>query len=319
MTDLLRNNVIPLYFESQDQIIIDRLGTGFIIGTIGKFILVATALHLFDDIEGQVKYLDGSKKMNLPHIPPNEDEKLETKNIGHHEIVGYITINENGEQVKCFMDGIFGANQNSSDVSLIAMRIDHDEYEHQNSLTIKLTLSEKDIGTTAYIYSFSNHETHMVNKYRKLYKTTAKLNQNSGAIISVYDQPKKDIETPSFNFNAISNGGNSGGLIYQLDNKNNPIACGIISRSSSDDSTSNQGNGYTVGVQFAHLMRYGYKICQANDNPLLNINKMPYVLGFVVAKIIKIVESHFLISIDETKKIGVELKRDQYIPISENS
>ncbi|WP_201522918.1 hypothetical protein [Aliarcobacter butzleri] len=318
MKSILQNNVLPLYFETKDQndnLIKERLGTGFVIGSLGKFILVATALHIFKDIEGLIKYLDGSKKLNLSHIPPNDDEGIETKDIGRHEIIGYITINKYGEQVRCLMDGIFGSNNNTSDVSLMAMRIDHDEYIHVNPLTISLNLLEKDIGKTAYIYSFSENTTNLIDDNKKLYKTTAVLNENEGKITLIYNEPKKNIETPSFSLDAPSHGGNSGGLIYRIEN-DIPIACGIISHSSSESSIDNTGNGYTIGIQFAHMMRYSYKKAANNDNPLLRIDKMPYLLSFVVHGIINIVESEFLINIKDNKKIGVQLKEGKYIPIS---
>lgn len=63
-------------------------------------------------------------------------------------------------------------------------------------------------------------------------------------------------------------------------------------------------------------MRYSYRKDENNDNPLLQIDKMPYILGFVVNNIIKIIESKFLINIDADKQIGVVLQGNRYIPIS---
>ncbi len=314
--NLLINNVIPLYFEgkeknSEECIMMNRLGTGFIIGSIGKFILVATAHHIYEDLEHFIKYLDGSKKPNLHFIPLNDDEKIETKNIGRHEVTGYITINDKHEQKKCFMDAIFGATKDSSDLALIVMRIEDDNYKHVNSLTISLESPHE--GDEVHIYAFSEHETCKISN--NLYKTTAVLNTQSGKVTSEFIEEKGDISTSAFSFNASSDGGNSGGLVYKIDN-GHPIACGIISRSSTEHSKSNKGTGYTVAVKLAHLMRYSYKKHETNDNPLLQIDKMPYILGFVVHNIIKIIESEFLISIDDDKQIGVKFQGNRYIPIS---
>lgn len=236
---LVKNNVIPLYFEGtrgdpEACALVERLGTGFIIGSIGQFILVATAHHVFEDLERFVKYMEGSKKLNLNFIPPNDDDKLETKNISQHEVTGYITINDKHEQKKCLMDGIFGATKGSSDLALIVMRIEDDNYKHANPLTISLESPHK--GDKVYIYAFSEHETYKV--VDNLYKTTAVLNTRSGRVTSKFIQEKGDIKTSAFSFRASSDGGNSGGLVYKISN-GRPIVCGIISRSSTEHSKNN--------------------------------------------------------------------------------
>mgnify|MGYP000567524164 CR=1 FL=1 len=56
--ELLKNNVVPLSFEevgkNQKESLADDklyLGNGNIIGTLGKYVLVLTARHLFDPLK----------------------------------------------------------------------------------------------------------------------------------------------------------------------------------------------------------------------------------------------------------------------------
>lgn len=311
--NLLNRNVIPLFFEAncdneKDPLPEDRysIGTGFIIGALGKNIIVATAGHVLEEaINIKAKY---EKNKKLSNLFPTDYKKVDIRNLENHEISAYIVADEiNDLSIRFCANIIFQNYHVENDLGILFMQTMNNDYLHITQLRIDFLKPQ--IGQKLHIYSFKNTNVNKISSclltnsqlnYNHFYKVTKEINNNYGKVIEIYQSKENWIRGQSFRIDANTDGGNSGGLVYYMQN-NEPIVVGLISASKSNSSNSNDGQGETIVSSLYPILKKSFKQEKNNSITCQGIDGRPLVfecfMDFIILGVIQTVNTH--ISINE--------------------
>lgn len=331
--DQLSKQVIPLYFEgikkgagessSEHKIF---LGNGFIIGTMGKSILVLTARHIFEKLNEYINKIDRPYKRTPFGLPEDSYDKNKINDIKQHEIMGYIsTGNSLYGEVRCSMDIMFKAPEDQSDMAVINMRIYHNTYQHLDAL--KLNLNGPSVGETVHIHAFNKVTTNKISSVLFNKKTNEEYVYLTNKTISRFSkgQVTKKISAgahivrgTAFEIDIATDGGNSGGLIYQIDNENRVIACGLISMSDASHSNSNEGGKYTIASILGTAMALPTDI---GSEPYIYEDlsekfSLERIFEFIILNVIEVVDSAWIANIENKRRVGFVKEKGKIIKIN---
>lgn len=309
--NLLNRNVVPLFFEAncdndRDPLYENRhsIGTGFIISTLGKNIIVATAGHVLRDARR-------IRKRDKNNIFPPDYKNVETHNLNNHEISAYVIVDEKNDlSVRFCANIVFENYYADSDLGLLFMQSMSHEYHHITQL--KINFMEPPIGLKLHIYSFKNTSVHKISSAllaqsqlndTHFYKITKEINNNYGEVLEIYQNNANWVKGPSFRINSNTHGGNSGGLVYYVQG-NEPIVIGLISASESNSSDSNEGQGETIVSSLNPILKRTLK--QEDGSPLIyqnfsGIYSLEYFMDFIALDVIRTVNTHISIFMDDDK------------------
>lgn len=312
--NLLNRNVVPLFFEAncdneKDPLPEDRhsIGTAFIIGALGKNIIVATAGHVLEEARNiKAKYEKNKKLSNL--FPPDY-KKIETQSLENHEVSAYVKVDEiNDLSVRFCANVIFQNYHVENDLGILYMQSMNNDYEHITQLKINFKVPH--IGLKLHVFSYKNTFVHKISScllanpqlnYTHFYKVTKEINNNYGEVIEIYQSKENWVRGQSFRINSNTDGGNSGGLVYYMQD-NEPIVIGLISASKSNSSNSNEGQGETIVSSLNPILKKTVKFEDGTPLTYKNLSKtyiLEYFMDFIALDVIQTVNTDIPIYIDE--------------------
>lgn len=254
LAGFLRRNVVPicLFPNKKDvqeyDVDFKVIGTGFNIATLGKESIIITASHLSESFEVT---FDSSRHDRSIFFPETKKEAIL---YDTDEVTVFFDI---GSSQCRKADVIKGGFSDTYDISLLHTKFRHESHVHLSQIAIDSR--RLDINQDVYIFAFSDLK----------YTTGAKLSfplqlEPFDFEDAMYHRFEGDIETihtgkitdihenfrgTRYEVNIPVKSGMSGGLVFYMNSSGKPIACGVVSSSFADSSTSSdtaKGHGCFV-------------------------------------------------------------------------
>jgi hypothetical protein len=293
VTNILERNVIPIYFngiKSSTGEVLNKefLGTGTIIGSMGKQILVITASHLFKDLKISMNKLDKPAWREPFGLPDETYGKQTVSDIKQHDVTAFIKT-DNGSEVMCTMDYIVSNHLKDADVAVLCMRIENSDYEHPIP-NIKVKLKGAVKNEEVNVYAFSKASTA---KIENIFETTKTVIDQKGSVDNEHEfKNTAFLNGKVFEINTPTDSGNSGGLVYQIDEDSaSIIVCGVISGSDAEKTGDSKGSSYSYVSVISQVMslKTPQNIPFTYQNKSIN-TELNHVLDFIVLGVIDVVE-----------------------------
>lgn len=288
----LRMNVVPICLfkkkpEGQVSVIADEfkiIGTGFNIATFGNEAILISASHLSEAFEEK---FDPDRYQDLKFFPDRRHDPVVFDTDEACVFFDYggpswrkadIVIGRNYKE----LDLEKGENYSAPDISYHHVKFRHKKHQHLKQLAIDSGKLKK--GQKVYVFGYSGLEYTTGGLFPPVSAVDPEdfiFHHFEGDINTIHEGVILDIHEGYkgvYEIDIPVKSGMSGGLVFYLDSKKNPVACGVISFSpgeSSQSTDTQEGQGCFVTpigdiLNFPMLENnegFKYIIKDANGNP----------------------------------------------------